>query len=168
MLLQEAKACQPKKNKNPSGKLMQREVSCKKSLVATTKTSGDTEIEHATKTTTDDVAEPSAPTTWVNQSTVNSNLLTLSQAYIDKLHCSTIPDDPKKKEWNHVPNDNICLTFVNNHLPIQVIHSAEDEGVSTAYKTEEFPIDDSFMSSESQDDEEDSDDILLGRDKYQF
>jgi hypothetical protein len=127
MLLQEAKAFQPKKNKNPSGKLMQREVSSKKSRVATTKTSGDTEIHHATKTKTDDVTEPSAPpTTWVDQSTMTSNLLTLSQAFIDTLHCSTIPDDPKKKEWNHVPNNNICLPFVNNHLPIQVSQYSVD------------------------------------------
>jgi hypothetical protein len=44
------------------------------------------------------------------------------------------------------------------------LSSAEDEGVSTAYKTEEFPIDDSFLLSESLDDEEDSADILLGED----
>ena len=96
MLLQEAQDCQPKKTKNPSGKLVQREVSSKKPRAATDKKSGDTVIDHATKMRTDDLAAPSTPTMWVDQSTVTSNLLTLSsklltlsKAYIDTLHCST-------------------------------------------------------------------------------
>ena len=124
MLLQEAQECQPKKKKNPLGKLVQREVSSKKPRAATDKKSGDTVINHATKMRTDDLAAPaSTPIMWVDQSTVTSNLLTLSsklltlsKAYIDTLHCSTSPDDPKKEMWNHVSDNNTFLPFVKNQV----------------------------------------------------
>ena len=155
MLLQEAQDCQPKKTKNPSGKLVQREVSSKKPRAATDKKSGDTVIDHATKMRTDDLAAPSTPTMWVDQSTVtsnlltlSSNLLTLSKAYIDTLHCSTSPDDPKKEMWNHVPGNNTFLPFVKNQDSVDYLNSQSTDNHRTHEMDDLFNSDSNRMITE--------------------
>ena len=148
MLLQEAQECQPKKKKNPLGKLVQREVSSKKPRAAYFLAGHD-----ADSNVRDRIVDEMLPEIAnINQrSTIAANMM---RANIMALTCeeeeesSPVNNDMFPATPFHLP---YCQPVQNEggegmvlwHQVIESSHhqslsSAKDEGVSNAYKTEEF------------------------------